>query len=270
MRSRLVVTVAGGLLASTAPASAEVPAAVDLGTLAGSSGATFYSQADDINEAGQVVGWSLNLDDAPHAFLRSASGSMRDLGTLGGRRSEATAINERGRVVGFAHKSLAGSPPDHAFLWDGAMKDLGTLGGAESRAYGINASDRIVGWADNATGTSRALIRGPVGGMVDLGTLGGASSGASDINDAGQVAGGAATASGQLHAFRWDSVGGMLDLGTLGGSYSDAMAVNVSGHRRRGFDYCIGRKACVPLERSQRHGRSRPGRRGVTRLWRER
>src|SRR5262249_25620415 len=75
-----------------------------------------YSGANDINDAGQIVGSTTGTGDditTHHAFLRNADGSVSDLG-LGGVYSIANAINTSGEVVGFT-RDLAG---DHAFLFD--------------------------------------------------------------------------------------------------------------------------------------------------------
>jgi probable HAF family extracellular repeat protein len=109
-----------------------------------------------------------------------------DLGTLGGTRASAQAINEAGQVVGASDLADGRS---HAFLWEnGVMRDLGTLGGRNSRAQGINEKGQIVGTSETADFKSRAFLW-ENGVMRDLGTLGGNNSSASAINDAGLIVG---------------------------------------------------------------------------------
>ena len=208
----------------------------DLGTLGGS-----FSQAIAINDAGQVAGNSTTrtghscphggvVDLGCHAFLWDGR-TMRDLGTLGGDFSEATALTPTGRVAGF---SITGSGALHGFFWDGAMHDLGTLGGPTSIAYAVDAAGRVTGASTTPSGPFCGV---PVAGchafswnrgtMRDLGTLGGAHSTALAINPAGLITGTSTLASGVAHGFLWD--GAMHDLGTLGGDFSEGTAINSQG-----------------------------------------
>ena len=162
------------------------------------------------------------------ADAQSAPYEAVDLGTLGGRESQAVAISNMGQVVGW---SATVSGRQHAFSWTatGGLTDLGTLGGLDSQAVAVNDAGQVVGWSTIADGSQHAFSWTSSGGMVDLGTLGGAFSSAADVNAGGQVVGAAATSEGLSHAFSWTASGGMVDLGTLGGAASSARAINATG-----------------------------------------
>lgn len=109
-----------------------------------------------------------------------------DLGTLGGRESSASAVNNRGQIVGSADLSDILS---HAFLWeDGAMRDLDTLGAARSLARSINELGQVVGCVQSSRGAylpclwDKGVIR-----LLD--GEGGPDGNASDINEVGQIVG---------------------------------------------------------------------------------
>ena len=128
----------------------------DLGTLGGPD-----AIAMGINEKGQIFGNSYtSLDPSPvcgnlnpevsfdslttGAFLWQ-NGEMINLGSFGGTCTNATAINNRGQVVGFSF--LAGDTIIHPFSWDrGKLVDLGTLGGPQAMALHVNDAGDIVGW----------------------------------------------------------------------------------------------------------------------------
>lgn len=112
-----------------------------LGTLGGSS-----SQATDVNNSGEVVGFASLASGYQHAFS-VIGGTMIDLGTLGGS-SYAYGVNASGEVVGYSYLA---DGDQHAFLYDdGTMLDLNSLLPANSgweleEAFGINASGQITG-----------------------------------------------------------------------------------------------------------------------------
>src|SRR5215217_7838737 len=175
---------------------------------------------------------------------------VEDLGTLGGSRSGASAINDSGQVVGSSY--LAGDQNNRAFLYkDAKMTDLGTLGGTSSEAKGINKSGQVVGWSDNSSGERRAFFYDSANGMKDLNDLIPADSGwtiyeATAINNNGKIA-----ATGWPPSWRdpcnpYAESGPDFDtalvlrpattgkyevqeLGTLGGEYSYATGINDSG-----------------------------------------
>ncbi|MEO8767712.1 MAG: HAF repeat/PEP-CTERM domain-containing protein [Nitrosospira sp.] len=81
----------------------------DLGTMGG-----YDSEANGINAAGQVVGWSDTFAGLQHAFITGPNGvGMTDLGTLGGSNSEANGINAAGQVVGWSDTAAG---VQHAFI----------------------------------------------------------------------------------------------------------------------------------------------------------
>jgi probable HAF family extracellular repeat protein len=198
-------------------------------------------QAMALNAAGWVVGAAPVAFPGMHAFLHTGKqspympdgGPLYDLGTMGGQKAIATAIDDLGRVVGLSQTATGDT---QAFLWarGGNLRSLGTLGGRRSAANGISYSRGmgtlegvIVGGSETSTGELRAFLT-IGGGLVDLGTLGGRNSEARGVNAAGQVVGMAESAAGTMRAFLY-TAGRMSDLGTLGGRYSMASAINAAG-----------------------------------------
>ncbi len=147
----------------------------DLGTLGGSTDQQWSteSEANAVNDKGQVVGTALPKSGYPlHGFLWQ-NGRMKDLGTLGGN-SEATVaqdINEKTQITG-SSQNAAGQT--NAFLWEaGKMRDLGTLpGGTGSTAYGINESGQVVGTSrTSADYYGQHAFLWDNGQMIDLNTV---------------------------------------------------------------------------------------------------
>jgi probable HAF family extracellular repeat protein len=121
----------------------------------------------------------------------AATYTVTDLGTLGGSRSYAAAINARGDIVGWS--TLAGDKAVHAFLYQsrhGRMIDLDPRGAAgSSGASAINDRGRIAGdiavVGGGGTFHAALFVRG---GIIDLGTPPGfPSATAIAINHAGDV-----------------------------------------------------------------------------------
>jgi len=113
-----------------------------LGTFGGTS-----SQATDVNNSGEVVGFASVGSGYQHAFSM-VDAMMTDLGTLGGGSSYAYGINGGGEIVGY---SWLANGDQHAFLYyGGTMLDLNSLIPGNSgwellQAFGINDSGQITG-----------------------------------------------------------------------------------------------------------------------------
>ncbi len=201
----------------------------------GSLGGT-VSVPVNLNNHGEVVGFSYTADNATaHAFLYR-HGRMTDLGTLGGTTSGATGINDKGVVVGMSNVVPGNEQVDAFREKDGKLTDLGPLNSnfVVSGVVSINADGVVSGVS---SGYDASIDRR--GTDIELGSLDGLGSVALDLNDSGQVVGFSAAASRPaangsslpsliVHAFLY-SHGTMHDLGTLGGTNSAANSINDRG-----------------------------------------
>ncbi|SFH34435.1 probable extracellular repeat, HAF family [Nitrosospira sp. Nsp14] len=195
---------------------------------------SFNSQANAINNAGQVVGTVERITGSSHAYLWKGATTRTDLGMLGGNPSCAVAIDNTGQVAGWSETTGPAAP--HATLWNGTTRtDLGPLGGIDSRAFAINDAGQVAGWASTTGGAHHAALWNGTR-ATDLGTLGGSRSEALAINSAGQVAGWASTTGGAQHAILWKGttatdLNGFLDASIVNAGWmlSVANGINDNG-----------------------------------------
>jgi len=170
----------------------------------------YSSYATGVNNRGQVVGWAENGVHDPtcdpsfqilqfRAAIWQPNGQMQELPPLpGDSTSAATAINDRGQVVGISGDcgiAVGSVSAKHAVLWErGIPIDLGNIGGdAWNTPTAINNQGTIVGFANTAPGVARtfeAFIWTKAGGMKSLGKIpGDLRSEALGINERGQIVG---------------------------------------------------------------------------------
>jgi probable HAF family extracellular repeat protein len=147
------------------------------------------SAANAINNAGQVVGYSLFSGDSNIQATLWSGGVATNLGALvpGSIGGNAHDINDREQVVG---ESYFSDSIEATLLSRGVATDLGRLPGfTRGVPYAINDAGGVVGLSGNDSGPTEATLWS--GGMVtDLGHVPGTvGSVAFAINDAGQAVG---------------------------------------------------------------------------------
>jgi probable HAF family extracellular repeat protein len=109
-----------------------------------------YSEANDINQAGAVVGYSaVGAGQQGGAFLYDGTGVI-SLGTLGGSFSAAYAVNNHNVVVGASAVAGSGSGTSAFIYSQGVMTEIG--GGRASAALDINDAGTVVGNASRGGG----------------------------------------------------------------------------------------------------------------------
>jgi len=135
-------------------------------------------EAVDINNSGTVLVNLYAADRSEEHALLWSHGVVVDLGSLGGSRSRAIAINDSGTVLGWS-ENAAGE--EHPFLWQrGQMTDLAPTGGTID-VQALNQAGDVAGQVDGHP----ALWRHGV--LDDI--LDGRSGVATSINDRGDIAG---------------------------------------------------------------------------------
>ena len=218
---------------------------IDLGTL---GGANSWMNWGGINDRGEAVGMAetsvLDPDGEDvcgfgthhicSAFLWR-NGHMSALPTLGGNNGNASDINNRGEIVGFAETAVpdsgcSPSQPHHIsppVLWEeGKAQALPTVGGdPDGIAFAINDRGQAVGDSGNCAGAIHGVLweNGIASPLPDLGSW----AVASGINDRGQIVGYVGSPDGStFFAALWQN-GALTNLKTLPGDFA-ALATGIN------------------------------------------
>jgi probable HAF family extracellular repeat protein len=226
---------------------------LDLGTLGGQNSWMNWGQ---INDFGQIVGYSeTNVPDpngedvcgfGTHLTCRPflwQSLQMSSLPTLGGNNGQASGINNRGQIVGFAETGNVDPtcPPNTTnnrivlgVLWqNGKVQQVLPPVGSDpdAIAFAINDRGQAVGLTGNCTADNYAVIwqNGTPTALPDLGVEG--SNLAWDINDQGQIVGEVFSSDGStVYAALWPNPHEITNLGTLPGDFGSlASGINSRG-----------------------------------------
>jgi probable HAF family extracellular repeat protein len=198
---------------------------LELGTLGGKNSSINWN---GINDRGESVGMSETSVPDPNGedlcgfgthltclpFLWQ-NGLMKALPTVGGNNGQASAINNRGQVAGYAENGVVDStcPPgisnnriDLPVLWNkGKAQALPTIGSdPDGVAYGINNQGQAVGYSGTCTSANYGVVweNGIATALPDLGDPGAV---AYAINSHGQIVGQAVNSDGVPLATLWQN-----------------------------------------------------------------
>ncbi len=180
---------------------------------------------------------AIGFSSIPGAFAQPIY-TVTDLGTLGGKNSQANGVSNCGHVVGYSETGelqANGQPVFRGFVWHtDTMTDLGTLGGAYSVAFAVNCASQVVGWSSRPDGSESAYLWlaepafGFPSGINALPLSEARSSAAMDINENGQIAGRAGEAFVWLPDEAFGLPAGTHSLGHMS-CYSESIGINNLG-----------------------------------------
>lgn len=205
---------------------------------------------NDLNDAGQVAGTSLNEHGVENAFVWSAGGGMLDLRAEPGRgRSYGWAINQRGVVTGSFNDTA------RPFRWSLAtgVEPLGVLASLPEPTSGrvLNDAGLIAGVATIDDEITRVVAWTRAGGVVDIDTLGSVESQPVAVGAGGEVAGNrlASWDDGGDRPFLWTQASGMVDLGIGPGTTAWVNAMTPGLHIAGGIGFADGRQRAMSWTR---------------------
>jgi probable HAF family extracellular repeat protein len=193
------------------------------------------SQATDINNNGTVVGsYPIGTGGTTTGSFINRGVGFIDLGTLGGRSSQAVAINDKGQVLG--NRTTASGRQRGFIYYHGSYRDLPNPPGIALTYVDINNAGYTValGFVGAPPGqTLRSFLRDPSGHFRNLGTLPGENSinQAEALNNRNQVVGESGPLilpEPPLRAYLWTK-GVLRDLGDFGFTPNYALGVNDRG-----------------------------------------
>jgi probable HAF family extracellular repeat protein len=167
-----------------------------------------------------------------HAFLWDGIHGMKDLGTLGGKNSFATGINDSGVVVGYSDMI---DRTTHAFTWTKAtgMVDIGIYftGRPSTQAAAINAQGAVAGTGVGLSPNIPALFTPPNTWLLLDQVSNYYLNFAFGINDSNQLTGQIYQGNGVFGYF-WDPAQNVFTLLPVfpDGTYTVGNAINNLGH----------------------------------------
>lgn len=219
-------------------------------TIGSLGGRTVY--VNDLNDAGQVAGTSLNEHGVENAFVWSVRGGMLDLRAAPFRgRAYGWAINNRGVVTGAAGDAA------HPFLWSVAsgVEDMGITPGIPAPAAGrvLNDAGLVAGVTTIDDEVTRAFVWTRSDGLTDIDTLGSVESSPVAVGARGEVAGNrlASFDDGGERPFLWTRATGMVDLGTGQGSTASVNAMTPGLHIAGSIGYPDGHQRAMSWTRQR-------------------
>src|SRR5215831_49576 len=217
---------------------------IDLGTLGKPDSGNSWINWGGINDRGEAVGMSETADPDPNGedicgfgtFLTCVPFLWRDghisaLPTVGGNNGQASAINNRGEVVGYAETAdndtscpaFAPAPTTLPVLWEkGQAQPLPLVGtDPDGVANGINDQGTAVGYSGSCTTAIHAVMWKNNTAFVLQDTGHARSNFAFAINNLGQIVGKVRSVDGTTYvAALWQPDGTLTILGVLPGDHA--------------------------------------------------